>query len=889
MASQRDEHVLRRADQAAAGAGGVVVRERFIGVARQPFAAGCRIVDHDEGVLGQEVEEAFEPRLEQRSEAFGAGRHEAAQQRIHQLVHVALGDALVVGQRPDLVGPIDDAGALEQQLARRRADHAAEAALGALAGGIELADRLHLVAEQLDANGSPALGREDIEDAAAHRQLAALLDERHAGVAGAEKRLDQHVAVDGLPDLEVDRAGAHGVPRGNARGEGRPRRHHDGRRLARRHAARSAGRRQQPVEHVHALGHHEGLGREAVEGRRVVSREGAQARVDAPLTQHRAQILEQRVARLGGGREAEQGTRALGANQLCDHRRAASAAKAREMHGAAARLHAFHHIREIAQTRAARLGRGFAGLRASGHGIEPQHEKPAARLSGRGAAGRTGRRVAGPRAAQRAGCSAAWQRSVQAARPRGSGARMLLAVAPYPLLRLRGLSVRYGATIALGGVDLDVLPGTVHAVVGENGAGKSTLLRALAGLAGRVAGGAEILGEGRSSPQPERGRGARRRLRAAGADALQPARRGRAVDARSGAPHPARLRLAPGAARAGGAAPRGARRRDRSRRARRRAAGPERKLLQIARALASEPQLLLLDEPSAVLDAQVALRVARLARAWSRRGRSVLLVSHHVEDVLQQADVVTVLRDGAVVSTSPAAELDPPELLRRMVGRELPPRETIVAADHAAAPCSRSRRRSASRCARARCWGSSGWSAADARRVSKRWRDELPGAALVPEDRATKGLVPTFSLRENVFLPARYAWLQRRRERREAQAWMERLRIRAAGPDAPIGSLSGGNQQKVLLARALARNPGVLLLDEPTQGVDVAAKAEIHALVRGLARQGTAIVLSSSDLPELLGLAHRIAVVRSGELAGVLLAAAASEEALLALACGVAA
>ncbi len=460
---------------------------------------------------------------------------------------------------------------------------------------------------------------------------------------------------------------------------------------------------------------------------------------------------------------------------------------------------------------------------------------------------------------------------------------------PTPLLRLRGLAVRYGATLALDGIDLELPPGTVHALVGENGAGKSTLLRALVGLAGRVAGEAEIFGAPGFPKSPaeaeRRGIGFAPQELALCADltVAEQVTLGREPRSRLGAVSRRAQRertllllgnvgiaLDPDAPIA-------------SLRA------PERKLVQIARALASEPQVLLLDEPTAALDAQAALAVARLARGWSRRGFAVLIVSHHVEDVLAQADVVTVLRDGKLVSTSAASELTAAELLRRMVGRELPPRESETSSAPAASHVLELPPPLELRLGAGEVLGLFGLVGAGRSAIVEALARSLPGAALVPEERAAKGLIPTFSLRENLFLPARGAWLRPKHERREAEAWIERLRIRASGPDAPIASLSGGNQQKVLLARALARRPRVLLLDEPTQGVDVGAKAEIHALIRALAREGTAIVISSSDLPELLGLAHRIGVLREGRLAGVVEAEAASEESLLTLACGLAA
>jgi ribose transport system ATP-binding protein len=152
---------------------------------------------------------------------------------------------------------------------------------------------------------------------------------------------------------------------------------------------------------------------------------------------------------------------------------------------------------------------------------------------------------------------------------------------------------------------------------------------------------------------------------------------------------------------------------------------------------------------------------------------------------------------------------------------------------------------------------------------------------LVPEDRLRNGLVPTLCVRENLFLPADRWRVRVRRERLESITWIERLAIRTAGSEAPIGSLSGGNQQKLLLARLLRHAPRLLLLDEPTAGVDVGAKADIHATIHALAAAGAAVLLASSDLPELLGLCDRIAVLRRGTCTGIVDAARTSEEELV--------
>jgi ABC-type sugar transport system ATPase subunit len=173
------------------------------------------------------------------------------------------------------------------------------------------------------------------------------------------------------------------------------------------------------------------------------------------------------------------------------------------------------------------------------------------------------------------------------------------------------------------------------------------------------------------------------------------------------------------------------------------------------------------------------------------------------------------------------------------------------------------------------------------RRVRRGRIDVTTRLRLVPEDRATKGLIPALGLRENLFLPADDRMLDPRREKREASEWIDRLAIRATGTETEIDRLSGGNQQKLLLARALRHEPRLLLLDEPTAGVDVGAKAEIHQLVRGLAAAGAAVVVASSELPELLALSHRVIGLHMGRKVGEIAIADATEERIAAMITGV--
>ena len=445
-----------------------------------------------------------------------------------------------------------------------------------------------------------------------------------------------------------------------------------------------------------------------------------------------------------------------------------------------------------------------------------------------------------------------------------------------------GLTVRYGATTALDGVDFDLAAGEVHALVGENGAGKSTLLRVLAGAvrpdSGRLAlhapvawapQEAELPADARAEEWIFLGRELRGRLglldraamRARGAAALAAVGSRVAPDARCGA-----------------------------------LPASQRKQVQLARALGEGGGVLLLDEPTAVLGAEDAARLFDAVRAARAAGAGVVWVSHRLDEVLAIADRVTVLRDGRRVACEPAAAFDAARLVQLMVGRALDP----PAADRppAGAPVLRvaglcsGRLRDLSLTVRAgEIVGLAGLLAAGRSAALETIAGLRPRRAgrvdcaappvLLAEDRARTGLVPTFGLRENVFLPALRWRLRHGDERRAAAAWTERLAIRAAGVDAPIGSLSGGNQQKALLARALRRGAGLLLLDEPTAGVDVAAKSDIHAHIRRLAAEGSAILLASSDLPELLHLCDRIICLYDG---GAVAELAASDEATVAAA-----
>lgn len=457
------------------------------------------------------------------------------------------------------------------------------------------------------------------------------------------------------------------------------------------------------------------------------------------------------------------------------------------------------------------------------------------------------------------------------------------------LLRTERLTVAFGATRALEEVALAFTAGEVHALVGENGAGKSTLLRVIAGISAPTRGTvtrypgltwswapqdielpldrtvAEWVYMGREQRTPW-GLLRRRAMHTGARRVLQ----------QLGCPADPVARLAS-------------------------LTPPQRKQVQLARAVDARPGLLLLDEPTAILGRAETDALFGALRILRTQGTGIVYVSHRIEEVLALADRVTVLRDGRHVSTDPVADIDTGVLLRRMVGRDLPPTRPRVprpgavvlhigglAHGDAHAPALAVRRGEIVGLAGLVGAGRSRLIEAVARDLSAHAasRGPTPTVGVVPEDRGAKGIVTTLCLRENVCLPATGWWLRPNRERDLTRHWMGELQIKAADVDAPIATLSGGNQQKVLIARALRRQPELLLLDEPTAGVDVGAKADIHDLVFRLADAGTGVLLASSDLPELMHLCDRIYAMRGGRMVGVVERVAATEEQLVALIAG---
>ncbi len=473
-----------------------------------------------------------------------------------------------------------------------------------------------------------------------------------------------------------------------------------------------------------------------------------------------------------------------------------------------------------------------------------------------------------------------------------------------PRLRMRAIEKRFGGTLALAGVDLEVCTGEVHALVGENGAGKSTLMKVLAGAL-RADGGAMELDGVRyepSSPAAARRAGvAMIHQELSLAPHLSVAenvllgaepRRGPLVERRE-LRERARSALAPiGAGHLDLDLPV------------RRLPLADRQRVEIARALAFDARVIVLDEPTSSLDREDAGRLFREIRRLRERGASFVYISHVLEEVLAVADRYTVLRDGRSVASGPIEGATPQGIVGAMVGRaagELYPHsgsgrtpgETILSLEGLGG--TRFPRRATLSVRRGEVLGIAGLVGAGRtellraifgldpvrrgtlrvlalegpREPRERWRS---GVGFLSEDRKREGLALARAVGENLCWPVlgklgRLGFVAPAAVDRTARVWIERLRIRCREPRQPAGALSGGNQQKVALARLLAADVDLLLLDEPTRGVDVGAKAELYRWIDQLTRErGKAVVLVSSHLPELLGVADRVAVMARGEL-----------------------
>ena len=504
-----------------------------------------------------------------------------------------------------------------------------------------------------------------------------------------------------------------------------------------------------------------------------------------------------------------------------------------------------------------------------------------------------------------------------------------MSTSPIPLpprLEMRAITKNFGGVHALRGVTVTAHAAEVHAICGENGAGKSTLMKILAGAITDYDG--QILLDGRevkfAGPRDAEDAGIRiiyqelnlvpelsvaaniflgreKRHRLGWLDDRAMEAETRRLFERLGTPIAPRARV--GDLRIG-----------------------DQQMVEIAKALAFDAAIVIMDEPtSALSDAEVA-RLFRVIDDLRRHGTTVLYISHKMNEVFTLSDRVTVLRDGQFVASAARAETQPGQVVRWMVGREIAAMhyephpisdKAVLQVDGLSLPSPPDSGRPALRDLRfavraGEVLGIAGLLGAGRTELLEalfgagsgppttgtilldghpvRFHDPgeaiAAGIALVTEDRKTLGLFNEMTVAENITIAhlnalTRGGLIDRRAESRAVRESIERLSIKTTGGHALVTSLSGGNQQKCILARWLLTNPRVLLLDEPTRGIDVGAKAEIYVLIRRLASQGMAILMTSSELPELLTVSDRIIVLCEGRITAELPRAEASEESIM--------
>jgi rhamnose transport system ATP-binding protein len=491
-----------------------------------------------------------------------------------------------------------------------------------------------------------------------------------------------------------------------------------------------------------------------------------------------------------------------------------------------------------------------------------------------------------------------------------------------PLLHVRSVAKSFGAVAAVRDVSFPLHAGEVHALVGENGAGKSTIVKMLAGVHRPDAGTLELDGEPVALDSPAdalaagiaviyqeptlfpdlsvaeniaMGRQPLKSLRRIDRAAVNA--RAEALFARLGVPidpeRPARgLSIA------------------------------DQQIVEIAKAISRDARVIVMDEPTAALTGVEVERLFTVARGLQADGAALLFISHRFEEITALCQRVTIMRDGTHVSTDPIADLTVDEMVRRMVGRPLEqlfahrdttPGEVVLSVEglgragvftdvgfevRAGEVVALAGLVGAGRSEVVQAvFGVDPRDTGEVRVHGRRLKPHSPtaamraGIALVPEDRRQQGLVLEASIARNVASTrlralSRFGLLTGGAERRLAADWTARLRTKYERLTDPVGRLSGGNQQKVVLAKWLSTRPSVLIVDEPTRGIDVGTKAEVHRLLAELAAEGVAVVMVSSELPEVLGMADRVLVMREGRLVAEIPRAEATEETVMRAATG---
>jgi len=471
------------------------------------------------------------------------------------------------------------------------------------------------------------------------------------------------------------------------------------------------------------------------------------------------------------------------------------------------------------------------------------------------------------------------------------------------MLELRGIKKSFGRIEVLHGVDLTVRGGEVHALLGENGAGKSTLMKILCGILKPNEGTIRVDGELREFADYDEAIAAGigivfqefsliPHMNAVENMFLARERRGRLglLDRRA-----MRARAAEVMARLGVDVPLGV--------PVNRLSVAQQQFVEIGKALSLDARILVLDEPTATLTPTETEHLFAVMRELRRQGVAIVFISHHLEEIFEICDRITVLRDGAFVGDCAVSEIDNDRLVEMMVGRRIEasfPPKPALAADapvmieaeaiqlRRGGPVSRFQLRRGEILGFAGLVGSGRTETVlamlgahpaaqcrlkvEGRETRLRGPDDAleQGIGLLPESRKEQGLITSFSILDNISLNnygkyRRNGWfIDRRREITATEAAMGQVRVKAQGPHARVDTLSGGNQQKVVIARWLNHRMKVLIFDEPTRGIDVGAKAEIYALMRAFTAEGHAIIMISSELPEVIGMSDRVCVFRSG-------------------------
>jgi ribose transport system ATP-binding protein len=492
-----------------------------------------------------------------------------------------------------------------------------------------------------------------------------------------------------------------------------------------------------------------------------------------------------------------------------------------------------------------------------------------------------------------------------------------------PVLEMRGICKRYPGVQALSHTDLTVHAGEVHVLLGENGAGKSTLMKILSGAARADAG--DILLDGRPVDL-----GDPIRARRLGISAIYqelslvphlsvaenvflgkaPTRWGAVVDWRRMYTATAVVLARLGVAIEPASPVRSLRL-------------AQQQMVEVARALADEARILIMDEPTSALSGREVAQLFASIERLTAKGVAVIYISHRMEEVFRIGHRVTVLRDGRHITTRAIADVTTPDLVRLMANREVSdhyPRRTHTRGEELlrVEQLGGGTLRDVSFVLhRGEILGLAGLVGAGRSRLARviagadrpeRGRVIVRGTPVkiaspadavrarigfLPEDRKQQGLVLTLSVERNVSLShlgalSRFGIVSRRRERREAEEAVATLSIRTPDTTARVVNLSGGNQQKVVLAKWLAARAEILIFDEPTRGIDVAARQDIYLLMNRLVEEGAGILMISSDLPEVLGMSDRILVMRGGAVQAELAAAEATDAAVLQAALGVA-